>query len=92
MKKGIIGKLSLLLAKKSLLKFKKSVDYAEYGGAPLLGVDGIVIIGHGRSNKIAVKNAIKAAARELDHDLTLEIKRRVNDICQDSGIRQILTS
>lgn len=91
MKKGILGKISLLLAKTNLKRFKSSIDYAEHGGAPLLGVDGIVIIGHGRSNSLAVKNAIKAAVRELSQDLTTTIKRRINEICQDSGIRQILT-
>ena len=92
MKKGILGKVSLLLAKKNLQKFRSSIDYAEHGGAPLLGVDGIVIIGHGRSNSLAVKNAIKVAVRELSQDLTATIKRRVNEICQDSGIRQILAA
>ena len=53
-------------------------------------MDGIVIIGHGRSNSLAVKNAIKVAVRELSQDLTATINRRVNEICQDSGIRQIL--
>ncbi|MBP7088505.1 MAG: phosphate acyltransferase PlsX [Candidatus Omnitrophica bacterium] len=88
--KGIFGKLSLLLAKKNLLAFKRSFDYAEYGGAPLLGVDGVVIKGHGRSNSLAVKNAIKVAVRELSRDLMAEIERRVNEICQDSRIRQVL--
>lgn len=92
MKKGFWGKIGLLLAKSNLKKFKKSIDYAEYGGAPLLGVDGIVIIGHGRSNALAVKNAIKVAVRELNRDLTLEIDRRINEICQDSGVREVLTS
>ena len=91
MKKGILGKISLLLAKKNLKTFKSTIDYAEHGGAPLLGVDGIVIIGHGRSNSLAVKNAIKVAVRELSQDLTTTIKRRINEICQDSGIRQVLT-
>jgi len=40
---------------------KKEMDYSEYGGAPLLGVDGICIIGHGRSNKKAIKNAIRVS-------------------------------
>lgn len=40
---------------------KKDLDYSEYGGAPLLGVDGICIIGHGRSNAKAIKNAIRVA-------------------------------
>jgi len=91
MKKGILGKISLLLAKTNLKRFKSSIDYAEHGGAPLLGVDGIVIIGHGRSNSLAVKNAIKAAVRELSQDLTATINRRINEVCQDSGIRQVLT-
>lgn len=90
MKKGILGRISLLLAKKNLREFKSSIDYAEHGGAPLLGVDGIVIIGHGRSNSLAVKNAIKVAIRELSQDLTTTINRRINEICQDSGIRQVL--
>jgi glycerol-3-phosphate acyltransferase PlsX len=92
MKKGILGRVSLLLAKRNLEKFKSSIDYAEYGGAPLLGVDGIVIIGHGRSNSLAVKNAIKVAVRELSQDLTATINRRINEICQDSRIRQVLTA
>ncbi|MFH1519119.1 MAG: phosphate acyltransferase PlsX [Candidatus Omnitrophota bacterium] len=92
MKKGLLGKISLLLAKGNLKRFKSSIDYAEHGGAPLLGVDGIVIIGHGRSNSLAVKNAIKVAVRELSRDLTGAINRRINEICQDSGIRQILAA
>jgi glycerol-3-phosphate acyltransferase PlsX len=40
---------------------KRDVDYSEYGGAPLLGVDGICIIGHGRSNAKAIKNAIRVS-------------------------------
>jgi len=90
MKKGIRGKLSLLLAKKNLREFKRSIDYAEYGGALLLGVDGIVIIGHGRSNSLAVKNAIKVAVGELKRDLTAEIKREVNRICQQKAIKEVL--
>ncbi len=92
MNRGIMGKISLLLAKKNLKAFKSSIDYAEHGGAPLLGVDGIVIIGHGRSSSLAVKNAIKVAVRELSRDLTATINRRVNEICQDSGIRQVLAA
>ncbi len=91
MKKGILGKLGLLFLLPNLKKFKRKLDYAEYGGAPLLGVDGVVIIGHGRSNALAVKNAVKVAVRELSRDVTKAINRRVNEICQDSRIRQILT-
>lgn len=92
MKKGLGGKLALLLAKKNLLEFKKSFDYAEHGGAPLLGVDGIIIIGHGRSNWLAVKNAIRVAVEELSRDLNSEIKRRIHEIGQDSRVREVLTT
>jgi len=90
-KKDFLGKLGLLLIKRSFKNFKRITDYAEYGGAPLLGVDGIVIIGHGRSHAIAVKNAIKVAVKELRRDLNTKIKGRINEICQDSRLREILT-
>jgi glycerol-3-phosphate acyltransferase PlsX len=91
-KSSILGKIGLLFIMGSLKKLKKRLDYAEYGGAPLLGVDGIVIIGHGRSNALAVKNAIKVAIQELQRDLNSEIKAKINEICQDSRIREILTA
>jgi glycerol-3-phosphate acyltransferase PlsX len=55
-------RLGALLLKPAFANFKKSVDYSEYGGAPLLGVDGICIIGHGSSTAKAIKNAIRIAA------------------------------
>jgi glycerol-3-phosphate acyltransferase PlsX len=61
-----LGKLGLLLLKTSFARFKKELDYAEYGGAPLLGVNGVVIIGHGRSNVRAIKNAIRVAKEEVE--------------------------
>jgi len=61
-----LGKLGLLLLKTSFSRFKKELDYAEYGGAPLLGVNGVVIIGHGRSNVKAIKNAIRVAKEEVE--------------------------
>lgn len=65
------GKLGLILLKQSFSRFKKQMDYAEYGGAPLLGVNGVVIIGHGRSSVKAIKNAIRVACEEVE--------RRVNE-------------
>lgn len=91
-KKSFLGKFGLFLVRNSLRKFKKKIDYAEYGGALLLGVDGVVIIGHGRSSSYAVKNAIKVAIRELEYNLNSRIKREINEICQDSRIRQVLTA
>jgi len=63
---SFLGKIGVIFLKPSLMRFKKDVDYAEYGGAPLLGVDGVVIIGHGRSNAKAIKNAIRVAKEEVE--------------------------
>jgi glycerol-3-phosphate acyltransferase PlsX len=56
-----MAKTAYLLARGAVNEIKKKLDYSEYGGAPLLGVDGVVIIGHGRSSPKAVKNAIRLA-------------------------------
>jgi glycerol-3-phosphate acyltransferase PlsX len=60
--KGMIGKVGALLARSAFIRFKKRVDYTEYGGAPLLGVKGVCVISHGRSTAKAIKNAIRVAA------------------------------
>jgi glycerol-3-phosphate acyltransferase PlsX len=55
-----------VLALPAFNRVKKILDYAEYGGAPLLGVNGVVIIGHGRSNATAVKHAVRVAKRAVE--------------------------
>jgi glycerol-3-phosphate acyltransferase PlsX len=60
-KGSFMAKLAYLLARGAVNDIKKKLDYSEYGGAPLLGVEGVVIIGHGRSSAKAVKNAIRLA-------------------------------
>jgi len=59
--KNIFSKIGFLLMKRNLKKVYKKVDYTEYGGAQLLGVNGVCIIGHGRSNSTAIKNAVRLA-------------------------------
>ncbi|MBE0427160.1 MAG: phosphate acyltransferase PlsX [Nitrospirae bacterium] len=56
------GRIGYLLMKPALKKFKKKTDYDEYGGAPLLGINGTCIISHGRSTAKAIRNAIRVAA------------------------------
>jgi glycerol-3-phosphate acyltransferase PlsX len=56
-----LGKIGYLLLKPAFEAFKKKVDYAEYGGAPLLGVNGVCIICHGRSSPKAIRNALSMA-------------------------------
>jgi glycerol-3-phosphate acyltransferase PlsX len=60
-KKSFLSKLGYLLSRSAFNNFKKKVDYAEYGGAPLLGIDGVGMICHGGSNAKAIKNAIRFA-------------------------------
>jgi glycerol-3-phosphate acyltransferase PlsX len=58
----ITRKIGYVLSKAGFADFKKRVDYSEFGGAPLLGLKGVCIICHGRSNANAIKNAIRVAA------------------------------
>ena len=60
-KQSFLSKVGYLLSLKAFNNFKKKVDYAEYGGAPLLGIDGVGMICHGGSNVKAIKNAIRFA-------------------------------
>lgn len=64
-------------APEALANVRKHIDYAEYGGALLLGVDGVVVIGHGRSDANAVANALSLAARDLSAGVNEHIVRGV---------------
>lgn len=57
-----VGRIGYLLMKNALIGFKKKTDYDEYGGAPLLGLNGTCIISHGRSTAKAIKNALRVAS------------------------------
>jgi glycerol-3-phosphate acyltransferase PlsX len=50
-----------MLSRKAFNDFRRRLDYNEYGGAPLLGVRGVCIIGHGSSNEVAIFNGIRVA-------------------------------
>ncbi|CAG1771258.1 partial glycerol-3-phosphate acyltransferase PlsX, partial [uncultured bacterium] len=76
---SVPAKIGYMLSKGAFKNLKKKIDYAEYGGAPLLGVEGNCIISHGRSNAKAMRNAIVRAheyarSRVNDH-LTEEIEK-----------------
>ncbi len=71
--KSLPAKIGYLLARKAFKAFKKRVDYAESGGAPLLGIDGIGIICHGKSNSHAIKNAILEAAKMAKGNINQDI-------------------
>lgn len=59
--KNIFAKIGFFLMKRNIKKLYKKVDYAEYGGAHLLGLNGVCIVGHGRSSPVAIKNAVNLA-------------------------------
>ena len=63
---------------------KKDLDYSEYGGAPLLGVDGICIIGHGRSNSKAIKNAIRVSGEYANNHVNQHIVEAIKLLDQTS--------
>ena len=64
------AQIGYLLSAQAFRRFRKRLDYSEYGGAPLLGIDGICIVGHGRSSPKAVRNAVTMAARAVRESLT----------------------
>lgn len=78
LKANFLGKIGILLLKNTFKQFKKELNYAEYGGAPLLGVNGVAIIGHGRSTARAIKNAIHVAGEEVERGVNQKILEAIN--------------
>lgn|SRR6185437_9461607 len=71
----VTAQVGALLSRKAFNDFKKRLDHSEYGGAPLLGVRGVCIIGHGSSNDRAIMNAIRVAAEFAQANVNLSIER-----------------
>jgi glycerol-3-phosphate acyltransferase PlsX len=71
------SQMGYLLSRRAFRRFRKRVDYSEYGGAPLLGVAGLAIVGHGRSSPKAVRNAIAMAFRFASSDFLERVERDV---------------
>ncbi len=78
LKRSLISIAGAVLMRKVFKSLKVRVDYAEYGGAPLLGVKAPVIIAHGKSNAKAVKNAIFQAITAASSNLNDDIEQRIN--------------
>lgn len=75
--KNIFTKLSAMLVKGGLSEFKKKMDYTEYGGAPLLGIDGVAIKAHGSSNAKAIYSAVKSAIKFIDAQINSKITEKI---------------
>ena len=79
-KRTLQASVGFLLSRDAFLRFKQRLDYSEYGGAPLLGVKGCVIICHGRSSAKAVKNAIRFAAEFSRRNLAQKIQAQIAEL------------
>ena len=71
--RNLLTRLGAWLSRPAFIALRKEIDYAEYGGAPLLGVNGACIICHGASSAKAIKNAIRVAAEFVEHELNQRI-------------------
>jgi glycerol-3-phosphate acyltransferase PlsX len=78
LKATVARKVGAYLAQGAFNDFKKRVDYSEYGGAPLLGLNGICIICHGRSNAKAIRNAIRVAKDFAEGGINQRIATELN--------------
>ena len=74
-----VTKAGAMLAKPAFRNIKKRLDYTEYGGAPLLGVSRIVVIGHGRSNARAIRNAIRSVKEFSEHRTAERIEEGIRN-------------
>ena len=77
-KGGILAKLGALMLMPALKKLGKDIDVSEYGGAPLLGVNGCCIISHGSSNAKAICSAIRQASEFVQKDVITQIRDNID--------------
>lgn len=79
-----VSKVAALMLKKGLKAFKKKFDYKEYGGAPFMGIDGIMIKAHGSSDAKAIKNAIRQAKLLYDNKCLDIIREEISNLGVDT--------
>ncbi len=72
-----LSMLGGLLAKPAFEQVRRRLDYREYGGGALLGVDGVIIVGHGRSDAVAIKSAVRVARQAVQQDLIRTIREGI---------------
>lgn len=80
LKSTVTAQVGALLSRQAFKTFKKRFDYSEYGGAPLLGVRGVCIIGHGSSNERAIMNGIRVAAEFASNEVNPAIEAMLGQI------------
>ena len=83
---SLSSQVGSLLSRRAYQEFKKKIDYSEYGGAPLLGVRGITVIGHGGSNSNAIKNAIRVAAELARSKVNEKIEQELSSVAAGARV------
>ena len=79
LKSNLLSKIGAMLSKGAYKNFKKSINYAEYGGAPFLGINGVCIKAHGSSSSLAIKNSILVAEKFVNNHVNEHIKERLKN-------------
>jgi glycerol-3-phosphate acyltransferase PlsX len=74
------SQVGYLLSRRAFRRFRKRVDYSEFGGAPLLGVAGLCIVGHGRSSVKAVRNAVAMASRMAGNQMMERLRNEMSTV------------
>lgn len=77
--KNLTSRLGYLISRNALKEAHRRLDYAEYGGAPLIGLNGVGIVAHGGSSPLAIKNAIRAARDAVDQKMNQYIAEALSD-------------
>lgn len=80
LRKNVVRMTGALLSRSAFHELKRLSDYAEYGGAPLLGINGVCIIGHGSSSPKAVCNGIRVAGEFIEHQVNDHIVERIGSL------------
>lgn len=83
--RNMLSKIGALILKSGLVNFKRKFDYTEYGGAPFLGVNGVLIKAHGSSNAKAIKNAIRQAKIFVENEVLNEILTEIKALGEDNS-------
>jgi glycerol-3-phosphate acyltransferase PlsX len=86
--KNVSSKLGYLMSRSALKEAYRRLDYAEYGGAPLIGLDGVAIVAHGGSNPLAIKNAIRQAQDAVDRSMNRHIADALLELEHAAGGRK----
>ena len=85
--RNLTSKMGYLMSRNSLRAAYRRLDYAEYGGTPLIGLDGISIIAHGGSNALAIRNALRAARDAVEQEVNRHVAEALTEIEQAGGVQ-----